>query len=68
MMLAFKSVPSLFWEKEMEVEMKDMERGGRGGEKEGGGGASRLRSLFKMSLFLIIHVLDDSEISLCLEF
>lgn len=61
MMLTFKSVPSLFWEKEMGVEMKALER-------EGGGWAGRLRSLLKMSLFLIIHVLDDSEISLCVEF
>lgn len=61
MILTSKSVPSLFWEKAMWVEMKEL-------CGEGGGGASRLRSLLKMSLFLIIRVLDDSEISLCLEF
>lgn len=61
MILTFKSVPSLFWEREMGVETKDP-------KGEGEGGASHLRSLLKMSLFLIIRVLDDSEISLCLEF
>lgn len=62
MMLTFQSVPSFFWEKEVGVEMKALD-----GEGEGRG-AGRLRSLLKMSLFLIIHVLDDSEISPCLEF